>query len=279
MSGYRRQFVDGRYGQIHLRISEPKIEEAIPLLCLHMFPQSGRNFEKLLEEIGKDRVVIAPDFPGYGESDPPSTPITAGDYADSIWDVVEQLSLVKDDNKIDFFGIHAGSKLATECAYRHPSHVRKLVLMSAAILFPEEIARMKNSLSHIKLDQQGSRFQQFWDMLLKNQAPDATLELAAKSFAEMVRSGESYSWGHRAVFEYNSDFPQRLSELSQPIALLNPEDDLYEMTPRTLEYIQYGKMIDLPGWNHGFLETRSKALAEIIRNFLDSENESLVAEA
>ncbi|MEO9468000.1 alpha/beta hydrolase [Parasphingorhabdus sp.] len=277
MRGYRRKFVDGRYGQMHLRIAEPDQPKHIPLICLHMFPQSGRNFEKLVEEVGTDRVVVAPDFPGYGESDPPKIPITATEYADAIWDVVENLSLVQGGGQIDVFGIHAGSKLATELTYLHPTRVRKLILTSAAILLPEEIERMRSSLSHVELDQEGSRFRRFWDMLVRNQAQDAPLELAAKNFAEMVRSGETYSWGHRAVFEYNKDFPSRLAELRHPIALLNPEDDLYEMTPRTLQHIQNGEMIDLPGWNHGFLETRAKELAQIIRNFLDDENESLVA--
>ncbi|GAB5486934.1 MAG: hypothetical protein Pars2KO_05040 [Parasphingorhabdus sp.] len=273
MSRYRRKFVDGRYGQVHLRIVEPEASRHIPLICLHMFPQSGRNFEKFIKLIGSDRIVVAPDFPGYGESESPDHPITAADYAKAIWDIVEGLRSTMAFDQIDLFGIHAGSKLAVEIAYQNPTFIRKLILASAAVLLPEEIEGMKDSLSHIKLDREGNRFKHFWNMLLRNQGADLSLELAATNFGEMVRSGEKYGWGHRAVFEYNSLFPERLASLPHPIALLNPEDDLYEMTPRSLEYIQNGEMVDLPGWGHGFLDARAEELSEIVRNFLDNGSE------
>ncbi|MEP5760145.1 MAG: hypothetical protein ABJ327_12730, partial [Litoreibacter sp.] len=41
------------------------------------------------------------------------------------------LSLVQGGGQIDVFGIHAGSKLATELTYLHPTRVRKLILTSA----------------------------------------------------------------------------------------------------------------------------------------------------
>lgn len=277
MPGYRRKFIDGRYGQVHLRIAEPEQVDKIPLVCLHMFPQSGRNFEQFVQSIGTDRIVVAPDFPGYGESTAPESTISASDYAESICDVVNAFSLIEKYDQIDLFGIHAGAKLAVEFAFQHPEQVRRLVLASAAVLLPEEIERMKGTLSHIPLDEEGTRHQLLWDMLLRNRGPQTTLEMAAINFSEMIRGGEKYGWGHRAVFEYNTAFPARLAALRHPIALLNPEDDLYAMTPRSLEYLQNGKMVDLPGWGHGFLQTRADDLSVIVRDFLDSETESLAA--
>ena len=277
MSRFRRKFVDGRYGQMHLRSIEPDHSSGRPLVCLHMFPQSGRNFEQFMAAMGTDRMVIAPDFPGYGESCAPSHPISATDYAASIGDVVEGLGLLGGSGKIDIFGIHAGSKLAVEFAYHNPEKIGKLALSSAAVLRQHEIEKMRGSLSHMPLDEEGTRFKLFWDMLMRNRGAGTTLEMAATSFSEMVRGGEKYSWGHRAVFEYNTLFPERLATLSHPIMLLNPQDDLYGMTPRSLPYLRNGTMTNLPGWGHGFLESRSDALAEIVREFLDSKTEKLAA--
>ncbi|MEP3226806.1 MAG: alpha/beta hydrolase [Parasphingorhabdus sp.] len=275
MPSYRRQFIDGKYGQIHLRMYDAAASSKPPLICLHMFPQSGRNYGNFIEAMGTDRTVIAPDFPGYGESSAPAQPIDATGYAESIGDLIDQLSLSERHDQVDIFGIHAGSKLAVELAYQRSHLIRKLILSSAAILLPEEIEQMNNSLAHVPLDEKGTRYQLFWDMLLRNKNSQTNLEMAADNFAEMIRGGEKYSWGHQAVFAYNALFPERLKSLPHAIALLNPEDDLYEMTPRTQAYLRNGEMIDLPGWGFGFLETHANELAEIVNEFLDRDDEQL----
>ena len=81
-----RKYVDGQFGQIHLRIAEPPQPQRRPLACLHMSPKSGRIFSRFIEQAADDRIVLAHDYPGYGESDPPPTapPVTIEDYARSL---------------------------------------------------------------------------------------------------------------------------------------------------------------------------------------------------
>lgn len=94
--------------------------------------------------------------------------------------------------------------------------------------------------------------------------------MVAVCFAEMVRGGEKYSWGHRAVLDYSMEFPSKFAASPQPILLFNPADDLFEMTPRSEAFIQNGQLVNLPGWGHGFLETKVSELAQITRDFLDN---------
>ncbi len=263
-----RHFVDGRYGQVHLRIAQPKHPTKRPLVCLHMFPQSGRGFETLMPLLAKDRVVIAPDFPGYGESDGPDRQITAEDYAACIWEVVDDLALAGDSDTIDLFGIHAGAKLAVEATHQQPARVENLILCSAALLTDEEIEAYWQSLDKIPLDENGKRFREFWRMQSKYAGSSVQLEMVATAFSEMLRGGENYHWGHAAIFDYNKRFASRLSELSHPILLLNPGDDLYEMTPRTLPFIKNGKMLDRRDWEPGFLQVNASELARDIGDFL-----------
>ena len=264
----KRQFIDGRYGQMHLRIAGPETPTRPALVCLHMFPQSGRNFEKLVAAASEHRIVVAPDFPGYGESDPPPSPITASDYAASAWDVVDSLALTDGFGQVDLFGIHAGAKLAVEVAYQRPDEVNKILLSSAAVLYPDELERLRKVFTPIPLDEDGTRFKVLWDMLTKNRGPEMTYEMMATSLAEILRGGEGYEWGHHAVFDYNHRFPDVLRSLHHPIALLNPKDDLYEMTPRTLSYIQNGELFDRPEWGHGFLEVYAADVARTVDDFL-----------
>lgn len=269
MYSVKRQFIDGPYGQIHLRTCGPLESEKRPLLLFHMFPQSGRNFETLMPQIGKDRLVIAPDFPGHGESAIPPEPIDALDYAKSMWNVVEQLGLLDQHGKIDLFGIHAGAKLAVAFAHLYPDQVRRIMLCSAAVLYEEELNNLKSLFKPIPLDEAGTRFQRLWQLLLNNRAPGVTLEMAATGLAEMLRGGEAYEWGHHAVFDYNSIFPDQLSALPHEIALINPADDLKEYTPRSEAYLQNGVLINRPAWSHGFMDLNAQDFAVDISSFFD----------
>lgn len=270
MAKPKRLFVDGPYGQIHLRMAVPNAPTRPPLVCLHMFPQSGRNFHRFVGEASNDRIVIAPDVPGYGESDAPEIPITAEDYARSVWSVVDELALL-DNGAIDLFGIHAGAKLAVEAAYQRPGDVRKIALSSAAVLYADEIAQLKRTFSPIPLDEEGSRYQHLWRLLIRDRRSYMTLKTCADSFAEMLRGGEKYEWGHDAIFDYNERFPERLKALGHPVALLNPKDELYSMTTRSLDYLKNGELFDLPAWSHGYLETYPDEAAALILGWLDND--------
>lgn len=274
MTAPKRKFVDGSYGQIHLRIAKPEYPTKRPLVCAHMFPQSGRNFEAFVEAASEDRIVVALDFPGYGESTPPPHPISAAEYARSVWEVVDALSLCEAHGDVDLFGIHAGAKLTAEAVRQRPQDVNRVLLSSAAVMFPEEVARLKSVFTPIVLDEEGTRFNKLWEMVVKNRSPDMTLEMCAAGFAEMLRGGERYEWGHHAVFEYNLQFPDVLKSITHPVALLNPRDDLYAMTPRAMEYLPNAKLIDLPDWSHGFLEVHADKLTKLVHAWCDDTSSS-----
>jgi pimeloyl-ACP methyl ester carboxylesterase len=61
-------------------------DEGTSLLCLHATPRSGGSLLPLLELMGMDRSVYAPDLPGFGNSDPPPGRPGIADYADAVGD-------------------------------------------------------------------------------------------------------------------------------------------------------------------------------------------------
>ena len=272
----KRMFVDGRFGQIHLRIKCPGVPKCPLLLCLHMFPQSGRNFQTMMRHIN-DRIVVAPDFPGHGESAMPQEPIPAQEYAAAIWEAVDALDLLQ-TGPIEVFGVHAGAKLAVELASQRPEAVRKIVLASAAVLSPEEVERFKRVFRPMPLDEAGTRHAHLWDMQINSRGAGMTLEMCAVGFAEALRGGERYEDGHMAVFEYNSLFADVLNKLDHEILLLNPNDGLYDMTERALRYMKRGELLDLPHWEFGYLETRAEELAQIVTDWLDTNRTPIAAE-
>lgn len=262
-----RRYVDGRFGQIHLRIAQTKKNaEQVPLLCFHMSPNSSRIYQTFLGQIGVDRLAIAPDTPGFGESDPPSSQPTIADYAAAMTDVMDALEL----KKVDVMGYHTGSETCVELALQQPNRVRKLVLTSAPIFTDEELTAHRDHYGKPELSEDGSHVSEKWKAYLRWAGPGWTMEHVAVQFADALRRPDISWWGHNAAF----DFPmkERLSEVSQPILVLNPNDDLVEQSRRAKGAMQNGRILELPDWGHGYLDIHTEKACEIIRGFLDASN-------
>lgn len=253
-------------GQMHFRIAQPKAAEHNPLVCLHMSPSSGRIYDTLLREMGLDRIAIAPDTPGFGESDPPDNPPEIADFARANFSLLDQLGITE---PVDVMGYHTGSLTAMEMARQQPERIRRLVLVSAAMFTEKEFAEMKVEFAPQPLHEDGQHLVDLWQELRLWRDPAQSLEATQWNFAEQLRGGQTAWWGHRAAFNYPRE--DVLPKLSLPILILNPEDDLFEYTKRAAPLLQNGRVHNLPGWSHGFLDIHTTEVAKLLRNFLDSE--------
>lgn len=263
-----RQFVDGEYGQLHLRKAYPEKmtqEPGLrPLFCLHMSPKSGRIFDRFIQAFATDRMAVAPDYPGYGESDaPPAQPhVTICDYARNMWLVADELHI----DTIDILGYHTGSLVAAEMAKQQPNRVGRIVMISAPVFTEKELEAMSAYFRFIPLDEAGTRFTKMWRVVQEHAVKGDSLELAAESFSENLRAGENYEWGHRAAFSYAMAFPSVVAAIKQRIDIINPGDDLQGQTLRILPFLQKGAIVDHPQWGHGFLDfDKDNAVKEVRR--------------
>lgn len=263
----RRTFVDGRYGQLHCRIAAPAEPSRAPLVCLHMSPKSGRSYEDILPLLATERIVIAPDYPGHGESDkpPPEPHVTVGDFADAAFDCVDALC----PGRVHMLGYHTGSMVAVEAAARRPDAVISVVNISAPLFDDAELESLGRYFEPIPIDEAGTRFRIMWERVLEHRGPGMTLEMAADSFAENLRAGDDYEWGHRAAFAYAPEYRQRLAELAQPVFVMNPDDDCYTVSRRADALLSNGYRRDYPHWGHGFLSAFAADAAAEITTFID----------
>jgi pimeloyl-ACP methyl ester carboxylesterase len=261
-----RAFARSPWGQLHYRIARPAASPAgIPLLCLHMSPSSGRVFAPLLGELGRDRVAVAPDTPGFGESDPPPAPIEIADFAAANFGLLDELGLA---GPVDVLGYHTGSLTAAEMARQRPARVRRLVLVSAPVFTARELAEFRAAYAERPPAEDGSHLVEHWRAIRRWADAGQSLDLAMVHFAEHLRGGPTAWWGHRAAFNY--ELGPVLGELPQPILVLNPEDDLHTHTLRAAPLLRHGRIHELPGWSHGFIELRAAAVAALLRQFLDA---------
>ncbi|QDT52007.1 Haloalkane dehalogenase [Caulifigura coniformis] len=95
------------------------------LLLLHGSPSSCRSFRSVIDPLARDCFVIAPDLPGYGQSEPIDRPSFAR-YADVIEALLARLEVDSFYLYLHDFGAAVGFYLAT----RAPQRIRGLIIQN-----------------------------------------------------------------------------------------------------------------------------------------------------
>jgi pimeloyl-ACP methyl ester carboxylesterase len=136
----RRGYAKGRFGQLHYRIAKPETAPAPPLLCLHSSPNSGRIYETFLGAMGTDRVALAADTPGFGDSDPPPEAPSIEDYAAAMGDLIDTMGF----ETVDVIGYHTGAMTSVELALQRPEQVRRVIMISAPVYTDQELKQARD---------------------------------------------------------------------------------------------------------------------------------------
>lgn len=264
---FKRGYSDNINGQLHYRYAKPASSTKTPLLCMHCSPLTGMVYENWLNEIGKDRLALAPDTPGFGGSDATPTQPQIKDYAAAMIRFMDELKLPT----VDLMGYHTGSMTAVEMAHAYPSRVRKVVMISAPFLTPKDRQQYAETL-HGEVptfDQLLERTLANWRKNGKGLFRDVPTDDRYIDFSlDRMRRYRIAEWGHRAAFAH--DFSGAFAATKQPILLLNPDDDLREQTLTAPQYNSAAKIRNLPGWTHGHLDAHTVEMANIVREFLDA---------
>lgn len=104
-------------------------QDAPVILLLHGFPTSSNMFRNLIPRLAGSFRVIAPDYPGFGQSSMPDRKkyaYTFANYADVVDKLVEQLGVSKYSMYVMDYGAPVGYRLAL----RHPERVRALIVQN-----------------------------------------------------------------------------------------------------------------------------------------------------
>ena len=99
------------------------------ILLLHGFPTSSNMFRNLIPRLASSFRVIAPDYPGFGQSSMPdhkTYAYTFENYAEIVDKLVEQLGVSKYSMYVMDYGAPVGYRLAL----RHPERVQALMVQN-----------------------------------------------------------------------------------------------------------------------------------------------------
>ena len=123
---YHRVTVDGV--SVFYREAGPK--DAPTIVLLHGFPSSSREFDTLIPLLATRFHLIAPDFPGFGQSDAPapsSYAYTFDHLAKTTNDLLEQLKI----NKYAFYLHDYDGPVGFRIILAHPERVQALIIQNA----------------------------------------------------------------------------------------------------------------------------------------------------
>jgi len=261
----RRGYFESRYGQLHVHNAIPPgggFEEGTPLLCLHKSPLSGRMFERFLAVAGSDRSVYAPDLPGFGDSDPPSSRPAIVDYAAAVGDFLESMRF----RQIDVLGDHEGALVAAELAITRPKQIRRVVLVSVPLLSETEREAIKRLPTSLPATADGTHLVGEWQRITDSYAPGTSMELLTSALVEKLHNGVHPGWLLHAAMQYATR--ERLNLITQPVLLIRPKDDLWEATARAREVLSKARCMDFAEQGQGIFEIAPERIAEGIREFL-----------
>jgi len=145
----KRGYVGMKSGQIHY-VEDGK---GAPLLLLHSAPRSSRAYRFLMPQLAPHYRCIAPDLPGFGQSDPLAGKVTMEALGGAMVEFLGALGVPK----AHVLGYHTGNKVAAAMAAEHPAHVDRLVLCGQIhSIIPDKDAR--NAAIHHIVDKYFTRY-------------------------------------------------------------------------------------------------------------------------
>jgi pimeloyl-ACP methyl ester carboxylesterase len=107
-----------------------------PFVLLHPSPYSSLVLEGLVAQMGTDRLALAPDTLGNGDSCAPAPAEPDVTYfADATCRLLDAMGIAQ----ADFYGAHTGARIAPAIALTRPGRVRKLVLDGFGLYTPEDL--------------------------------------------------------------------------------------------------------------------------------------------
>ena len=100
------------------------------LVLLHGFPASSHQYRNLIPALASAFHVIAPDYPGFGNSDMPD-PATYGYTFDKISEVIESFLRAKRFHRYGLFVQDYGGPVGFRIVGRHPDALEWLIIQNS----------------------------------------------------------------------------------------------------------------------------------------------------
>lgn len=212
-----RHFVDVGARRVHYR----RAGAGPPLLMVHQSPRSSAEYAALIAAWAPYFTIIAPDTPGFGQSDPlPGLERPeVEDFADALVDLLDALGL----DRVGAYGFHSGAIILITAAKRHPDRFAAVAANGYAVWLPEERAIFGARYTPAFLPSAyGEHLTWAWNRILEQSwfFPWYDVQLASRlrvahddlglvheTVMDLLSAGDAYRLGYSAVLRANRDVP------------------------------------------------------------------------
>ncbi len=234
-------------------------------------PYSGEYFRTFMNEMAKDRVVLAPDFPGYGLSTPPPNPAPIKTHAKVMIGWLEAIGFGgRGGGRVDLLGYHTGDFLAVEMSLLRPDMVRYLVLVGIPY-FTADVrqSRYDRMTTNHPITDDLSSLDGRWKFTVGTRASEVPLERALSLFISELHAGDASWWGFHSAFSYPAE--ERLPNVSHSTLVLVVAGGLENATRQAASLIEKAHLVEVDGVGRGAFELGVARLAKEVRVFCDQE--------
>jgi pimeloyl-ACP methyl ester carboxylesterase len=247
--------VDQVHGQIRVRTLG--VDRGVPLLVLHDVPGGSACLLPVAEVMARDRLVIAPDLPGLGESHPLPYP-SLGSYVTALVELLDH----QGHRSVDVFAAGLSGCFAVALAAREAGLVRRVALDGLPMVRSRDRKLYaRRYCPPIVPDRHGAYLQQAWHQLRSQDAswpwfdraataarrhdPDLDAHRLESLLADVLRQLPSYGDAARAALE--GAVREILAGVRQPVLLFEAaEDVLYAGTRRAARRLSSARVVPRP---------------------------------
>jgi haloalkane dehalogenase len=189
------------------------------LLMIHQSPRSSAEYEPLMREWGAHFTCVAPDTPGFGQSDPLPGEPEIGDFANALEEFLGALGV----ERCAAYGFHSGGIILVAALKRHPARFSALAIGGYAIWTDEEMRVFgERYLPPFEPAPYGEHLTWLWNRMLEQSwffpwfdvRDEARLSVAHSDIdrvhsavMEVLDAGDAYRAGYGAVLRAPRDIP------------------------------------------------------------------------
>jgi pimeloyl-ACP methyl ester carboxylesterase len=117
-------------GDLEIFYREAGQPDAPTIVLLHGFPTSSQMFRNLIPALSDEYHIVAPDYPGFGNSSMPTTDEFSYTF-DNLANVVDQFLDVIGVDQYSIYLMDYGGPVGFRLATRHPDRVQALIVQNA----------------------------------------------------------------------------------------------------------------------------------------------------
>ncbi|WP_162558821.1 alpha/beta hydrolase [Sphingorhabdus sp. EL138] len=261
----KRIYADSRHGQIHVRYWQAgNLQAGTPTICLQPIPYSGLYFEKIAPLLNTHRDVVAPDYPGYGGSDPLPDKPTIRQYAEAMLDTLDEMGF---EDPVDLMGFHTGCLVAPEIANIAGDRVRSMVLVDVPYFgIASQKTLYDQAVSPHVITEELISLEKFWRFSVSDRKAPISLDRAYSLFLEQARSGNGEYLGYHAAFTYPAE--DIFSAIPHSILLIATQSGLLDATRQAAKVFPNCRLTECLEIKALVMDTGADKIAKLVTEYL-----------